>query len=520
MNKNRKLIGAMTFVLCLSILNVILTLSLNDSYAADTSTVDNSGYPTANFKSSAATQKNYVQDALNSASQTSVYTNNFSVSLVHNSNGTVPLYSLMKNAETPTSSETFNISADGNPSNISDKGLLYIIGHGYNATNNDNNIFSTNKYGTVTDNNIKQYVTQVALWLYIYENKSKFSSTYCKNEEQCVFTNSSDTAVTASDIRTFISTTGNISGYNYLKYIIDLVDGTKDYTGAQTSSIASLSTTKPTYAINNAFTVLTTDVITPEANGNEANFMYFTATIDDPNGYGASLIDDKGQPISKGGVVKSFKVKVPLSENLDEMDLTSIKVIVTGHFIKEEARAYHVTSTTKAALIDGKDPLLKLNAAGNDKIDRFADVLFGYVPSEKLSTDFSLYNFTKISKIDVTTSEELPGATLVLTKKGDIQPTDTWTSTNTPHYLSLSNGDYTLCETIFPDGYEVVEGKEECIEFNIDGTKIQTVVMENAPIPDTAFFSNKIYMYIGLLLVAIGAGSLVLVYKKKKQNQM
>ena len=68
------------------------------------------------------------------------------------------LYILMKNLETPANStESFELTTD-NPTTITDNGLKYIITHGYNNTNTTNTIFTTNTYGNVSDNNIKQYI--------------------------------------------------------------------------------------------------------------------------------------------------------------------------------------------------------------------------------------------------------------------------------------------------------------------------------------------------------------------------
>ena len=93
----------------------------------------------------------------------------------------------------------------------------------------------------------------------------------------------------------------------------------------------------------------------------------------------------------------------------------------------------------------------------------------------------------KISKQDVTTNKELPGAKLVLkNKEGKV--VDSWTSTDGIHCIKgIKAGTYVLSETEVPKGY--VETKET-VEFKIDeygkvtdknGKKIDTVVMYNTP---------------------------------------
>ena len=85
----------------------------------------------------------------------------------------------------------------------------------------------------------------------------------------------------------------------------------------------------------------------------------------------------------------------------------------------------------------------------------------------------------KISKVDVTNSKELPGATLVI-KDASGKEIKRWVSTTEPTYFELDPGKYTLTETIAPQGYKL---SKETIEFEVknDGT-IDTVTMKNAPI--------------------------------------
>lgn len=90
----------------------------------------------------------------------------------------------------------------------------------------------------------------------------------------------------------------------------------------------------------------------------------------------------------------------------------------------------------------------------------------------------------QISKKDLTTNEELPGAELVIKDK-DGTVIDRWISTNEPHYVEkMPAGDYTLTEITAPHGYKVAES----ISFTVLPTgEIQTVVMkdtrEDTPTP-------------------------------------
>src|SRR5699024_10885757 len=83
----------------------------------------------------------------------------------------------------------------------------------------------------------------------------------------------------------------------------------------------------------------------------------------------------------------------------------------------------------------------------------------------------------KISKQDIATKEELPGATLVVKDK-DGNVVEEWVSTTTPHYIEgLEPGEYTLTETIAPDGYIL---SIETIKFTVkDDGSVTSVVMYN-----------------------------------------
>ena len=87
----------------------------------------------------------------------------------------------------------------------------------------------------------------------------------------------------------------------------------------------------------------------------------------------------------------------------------------------------------------------------------------------------------EISKVDITTNKELPGAELIITNK-DGKEIERWTSTDKPHYIEkLPAGTYTLTEITAPDGYEIAEE----ISFTVLPTgEVQRVVMKDAPIPE------------------------------------
>lgn len=124
-----------------------------------------------------------------------------------------------------------------------------------------------------------------------------------------------------------------------------------------------------------------------------------------------------------------------------------------------------------------------------------------------------------ISKQDITTKEELPGATLVI-KDENGKEIEKWVSESEPHLIvGLGEGTYTLTEITAPDGYSL---NEETITFKIDsnGALSGTTVMYNTPIPDVpSTFSGQsiLFMAIGVILVSAGLGLYIYGIKKKKE---
>ena len=87
----------------------------------------------------------------------------------------------------------------------------------------------------------------------------------------------------------------------------------------------------------------------------------------------------------------------------------------------------------------------------------------------------------QISKVDITTGKELPGAELVIKDK-DGNTVAQWVSEDKPHYIEkLPAGDYTLTEITAPNCYQLAES----IVFTVPPTgELQTVGMKDARIPE------------------------------------
>ena len=89
----------------------------------------------------------------------------------------------------------------------------------------------------------------------------------------------------------------------------------------------------------------------------------------------------------------------------------------------------------------------------------------------------------RISKQDITTGEELPGATLqIIDEDGNV--VEEWVSTDEAHFIEgklIAGKEYTLRETIAPDGYEIAN--EIRFTVNEDGS-VTEVVMYDEHTPD------------------------------------
>ena len=145
---------------------------------------------------------------------------------------------------------------------------------------------------------------------------------------------------------------------------------------------------------------------------------------------------------------------------------------------------YVKLSTSIKFIINDEGKVVTMDCASVDGNGSGVDVSSCKVMSQddilKIKNDVTK---VKISKIDITNQQELPGAKLQILntdgtpvyQNGQILE---WTSTNEPHYIEmLPVGDYKLVETFSPEGYVAVSNE---VLFSVKAeTGIQTVVFEN-----------------------------------------
>ena len=114
----------------------------------------------------------------------------------------------------------------------------------------------------------------------------------------------------------------------------------------------------------------------------------------------------------------------------------------------------------------------------------------GYTSTQRGNDFTNTPSRVRISKLDATTSAELPGAVLALTRVSTGAEVDRWTSTTTPHYVEgLDLGaEYRLTEISAPTGYAVASP----VTFTVrtDGVE-QTVTMRDERIVGSVTLTKR-----------------------------
>ena len=200
------------------------------------------------------------------------------------------------------------------------------------------------------------------------------------------------------------------------------------------------------------------DEITVSSNNNNAEF-----TIGGSANVNTEIVDANGNKVNKVKNGSKVYARIPAS-TIQAGQSVSVSVAVNGQATKQTAYVYTPNPNKYQTIIPSITYPETESAQATIKVK---------AAKEKIQTK------VKISKQDITTKQELPGATLVI-KDANGKEVASWVSTNTPKYIKgLEAGNYTLCETQAPDGYELYT---ECIKFTVkaDGT-VSTVIMYNAP---------------------------------------
>lgn len=242
-----------------------------------------------------------------------------------------------------------------------------------------------------------------------------------------------------------------------------LINEAQNYSYAEPTLKINLSDNNLTLSEDQKYYISRSIVV--NTTGNIKDKKYTVSLESAPSG--TIITDINGNEKKTFSTEESFLIKVPASSISTLTAEFNVNVSATGNINK----AY-------------------LYSPNNSRYQNVA-ALYPETHQLKDSTKLKLNLTTEvqISKVDATTGEELPGATLTV-KDSNGQVIDTWVSGEEPHIIyGLEPGVYTLTEEIAPEGYIL---STETIEFEIkaDG-KATKVVMENNPKEPVYIFISK-----------------------------
>lgn len=231
---------------------------------------------------------------------------------------------------------------------------------------------------------------------------------------------------------------------------------------------------------------------------------YIVREIESPRGY---ILSDKEYTVSiseDGEVIEITAENKPITVEISKRDIYGNE-LEGAEMVLENADGETVDKWTS----DGKNHIVSKLGAGEYMLKEIA-APDGYVIATDIKFTVDVYgnvmvenvDFTavsdngnpliamvddttkvRISKRDITTGEELPGATLqIIDENGNV--VEEWVSTDEAHFIEgklIAGKEYTLRETIAPDGYEIAN--EISFTVNEDGS-VTEVVMYDEHTPD------------------------------------
>ena len=390
-----------------------------------------------------------------------------------------------------------------NPKRL-EAGVSYIIANGYKGTKAD--------YGN--DSKMKQYyITQLAIYTYLGQanpknnnevhkavwdlvNKAKAAKNEANTKLAITLSSSSKNMSLTKDGKYFLSGAITVKSNKNAKLTVAASQNVGafvvDANGNKVTTVKSGSTVyvkMPASSISEGQTATLTMTVKGTSTS-QAAYLYSPSDSKIQN-----IIPGVTYPVSENAtasiqVVAKKEKKIVTKVKISKKDITTKNELPGAKLVIKDANGNvkaSWTSTNEPKYIEGL-------AAGNYTLCE-TQAPAGYVLATecikfKVKADGTvasvvMYNKkqdtkvtkVKISKKDITTKEELPGATLVI-KDANGKEVEKWVSTNEPKYIEgLATGNYTLCETQAPTGYVLAT---ECIKFTVkeDGT-MSTVVMYN-----------------------------------------
>lgn len=270
---------------------------------------------------------------------------------------------------------------------------------------------------------------------------------------------------------------------------------------------------------------------------------YIIHEIETPTGY---IFSDESYPVTvseDGDVVEITAVNKPITIEISkvnvygeeligaEMQLIDFEDNVVDEWVSDGTN--HVVSKLGAG-----EYVLKEIAAPDGyviaadikfSVDVYGNVTVENVDSKAVSDNgdplITMVDDTtkvQISKQDITTGEELPGATLqIIDEDGNV--VEEWVSTNEPHMIEgklIASKEYTLKEIIAPEGYEIAN--EIKFTVNEDGSVTEVVMYDELTPKTTTPYTGDNHNDFAAFAM-LGAASVILaaliITKKGKKHE-
>ena len=270
---------------------------------------------------------------------------------------------------------------------------------------------------------------------------------------------------------------------------------------------------------------------------------YIIHEIEAPTGY---IFSDESYPVTvseDGNVVEITAVNKPITVEISKRDVYGNE-LEGAEMVLENADGEIVDKWTS----DGTNHIVSKLGAGEYVLKEIA-APDGYVIATDIKFTVDVYgNVTvenvdstavsdngyplivmvddttkvRISKQDVTTGEELPGATLqIIDENGNV--VEEWVSADEAHLVEgklIAGKEYTLRETIAPDGYEIAN--EIRFTVNEDGSVTEVVMYDElTPVTNTPYTGDNHSNFAAFAM--LGAASVILaaliITKKGKRHE-
>ena len=270
---------------------------------------------------------------------------------------------------------------------------------------------------------------------------------------------------------------------------------------------------------------------------------YVVHEIEAPTGY---ILSDESYPVTvseDGDVVEITAVNKPITVEISKRDVYGNE-LVGAEMVLENADGETVDKWTS----DGTNHIVSKLGAGEYVLKEIA-APDGYVIATDIKFTVDVYgNITvenvdstavsdngyplivmvddttkvQISKQDITTGEELPGAKLqVIDRDGNV--VEEWVSSSEPHFIEgklIAGKEYTLKETIAPEGYEIAN--EIKFTVNADGSVTEVIMYDELTPKTTTPYTGDNHSDFAAFAM-LGAASVIIailiITKKGKKHE-